>query len=266
MPVKFKSGKELETVALYHKCRENLAHYLEKINSGNDIVENSVYMIPATKERFLVYVMTQSSFVYFYFYSVYGRHLDFAIECDLYSHKFPEMILHVVLFTSNSHDIQKNICMLSDIFWKDGMINLEYDLRYMMLFDIVEQLKTMLFHPKYKWRLSPRLNIKSMNTKVFRDNFKYKMTGFLQTTLRQFDWEYFKLELMECKEMKRLEYGLQTDVYKVYDLMTDVYQGLLYIKTLQDSLDIRVLFGEEMVQERLCVYNHVFNKWKLCVD
>lgn len=265
MPVNFKTGKELETINFYKRCKETLSGYLMQLNGVRDIeISKEMYLVPATNERYLVYITHNNNFVYYYFYSVIGRHFDFCIESDIMKVDKPikEVILYCVLFETND---QKNICMISDVFWNKRKIDAKYDLRYFMMMSIVDELKLRHIHPKYKFQVSPRLDVLCSNLDIFEMNFKYKYTGYVLMK-DSYEKEY-KVLYQECKEkMLRIYKTEKTDVYKVYDIETNECYGLLFVKTLKDSKYLRVVLECKDFIEHTCKYNTDFYKWQItCV-
>lgn len=269
MGFKFKNGKDVETIKLYMNQRNALAKYLEKINDTkiNDTHVNGAsakYLLPISSRdnRYLVYIHSQSMLTYYYFYSEVDRHLDFCIESDSRVEGLKgDIILRVCLFDSKGCDKDKKILMVQDILVKNSqVVKVSYNLRYLIVLDLVfDTLMHEKFHPKFKFRVSPQLEVGKTNLDVFFSNFKYKLGGLGLMNDDSFQQIYYMIEDVPKVKTFRIKKTEFTDVYNVYDLETDESNGLLYIKTLKDSKWLRE--QDQDVLEIDCIYNTRFDKW-----
>jgi hypothetical protein len=64
------------------------------------------------------------------------------------------------------------------------------------------------------------------------------------------------------EESKIIKWGKYTDVYNVYNIDTNDFEGILYIKGLKESKSIKKLLEGKVEVKIKCSYNHTFSKWQ----
>ena len=59
-----------------------------------------------------------------------------------------------------------------------------------------------------------------------------------------------------------IEIGKYSDVYNIYDVVTNNYQGILYIKGIKQSKEMkRLLLNKDKIKLQ-CKFNNDFKKWE----
>ena len=98
--------------------------------------------------------------------------------------------------------------------------------------------------------------------KIFKDNFIFKsdiccielINNFIKTRYIN------KLDLEETEKV--IEIGKYSDVYNIYDVVTNNYQGILYIKGIKQSKEMkRLLLNKDKIKLQ-CKFNNDFKKWE----
>jgi len=62
--------------------------------------------------------------------------------------------------------------------------------------------------------------------------------------------------------MKKIVKTKTSDVYEVYNINTNNFEGILYVNTLKKSKHLLHLFKELDEKQLLCQYNKIFQKWE----
>lgn len=98
--------------------------------------------------------------------------------------------------------------------------------------------------------------------KIFKDNFIFKsdiccielVNNFIKT-------RYVDNVDLEASE-KVIKIGKYSDVYNIYDVITNNYQGILYIKGINQSREMkRLLLNKDKIKLQ-CKFNNDFKKWE----
>ena len=97
---------------------------------------------------------------------------------------------------------------------------------------------------------------------IFKNNFKYKDEINSVEIIEHVHPQKIKkkhVNNQQSKIMKKIV-PYKSDVYNVYNITTNNHDGILYIKSIEDSKKLRELTnGKEIILE--CYYNHKFKKW-----
>lgn len=97
---------------------------------------------------------------------------------------------------------------------------------------------------------------------IFKRNFKYG------TEINCIEYinncsKIRRINKIEYKdEYKQITKGKYVDVYNVHNIDTNDSEGILYVKTINDSLKLQELTETTLVVKMLCKYNTEYNKWQ----
>lgn len=122
------------------------------------------------------------------------------------------------------------------------------------LFDLNNHLSINL-HPVFK-KANENL------IKIFKNNFIFKMDICSIELVNNF----VKTRYIDKRDVqdtdKIIEIGKYSDVYNVYDVLTNNHEGILYIKGLKQSKTIKNLFVNKNKIVLKCKFNSEFKKWE----
>lgn len=98
--------------------------------------------------------------------------------------------------------------------------------------------------------------------KIFKNNFIFK-TDICSIELVN---NFIKIRYIDKQDLedtdKIIEIGKYSDVYNVYDILTNDYIGILYIKGLKQSKMMKNLFVDKNKIVLKCKFNNDFKKWE----
>lgn len=165
--------------------------------------------------------------------------------------------------------------LLTDILLKSGeIVNISYELRYVLLNEIVmsvtrEKLKDLNNHMTIN--VHPIFNDQNQNLiKVFTNNFIYKDEIAYLERVNHFEKSRFVgiTDKDDCE--KYIEMGKYTDVYNVYNKSTNNFEGILYIKGIRESTQMKKLISKSKIDDKrivlFCTFNRNFKKWQPVFD
>lgn len=258
-----------------------------------DIKEVEKFMIPNNNNKYYMFVTNKfdttnnkndSKYKILYFFPV-GKNeennlfrnltTDFFVEIDSVRCNFTKSnyLFEGYLYHENAY----NTFLISDILSVDNkVIDCDYSLRYNLVNDIIKKQNLLNLnghlnidvHSMFSYDETSYLTI----LKMFQNNFKFKNeivsldiineTNLLKST------SLIKSTKIEGEIIKRITKGKFIDVYNVCNIETNNNEGILYIRTLDNSKQIRRLFdnkeniGETFI-EMPCEYNLYFKKWSI---
>lgn len=187
---------------------------------------------------------------------------DFYLEVD---NKFnDEYLFEGYLYKSND-DNDKYHFLLTDILIKNkNVIDLEYNLRYIMLNEILNKCVLKELNNYVTINIHQIFDKYNENLiKVFHDNFIYKNDLCCIENIENFKKQRFLKSIHKNEiETKIIEFGKYTDVYNVYNTNSNNLEGILYIKGINESKQIKKLFKSNCRINLICKYNTNFSKWQ----
>lgn len=230
--------------------------YLDKYNSyivslGSDynLELDTKYYIPNNNEKLYCIILNNTM----YFFSNKGRDYDFYIKLR---GVFREDLLIEGYLYGNKYLVTDLLMINGDI------VTLSFIERYDMLFkldysklDNLNNKLTISLHEIYtelptgiSMGLSRRyVETVGYSTKI---NSLYKSDKGTGTDMDT-----------DIEEMKMITKGKYSDVYNVGNIQTNNQEGILYIKTIQISKNMREFFEKEEYALIKCKWNHTFNKF-----
>jgi len=254
-----------------------------------EIKESQKYMIPNNNNKFYMFVTNKqdttnnkndSKYKILYFFPCSlpkdidnkFRHLitDFYVEIDSHKTNFTKSNYLFEGFLYNKDAF--NTFLISDILSVDNkIIESEYSLRYNLINNTIKQKLDNLnghlnigIHSMFEYN-SDNSN---MILKMFKNNFEFK--NDINSVQIINDNNLIKTNTnTETKVIgsvkKRVTKGKFIDVYNVFNINTNNNEGILYIRTIENSKTLRKMFDKEnngvFFIEVMCEYNDHFKKW-----
>lgn len=247
---------------------------LQSIANNNSLSQLNYYIIPNNGNKFYLYINKKKvlenckedyNILYFFPYDISHLLSDFFIEIN---NKFNNsFLLEGYLYKKDN----KYMYLLTDILFKDEqLITYDYSLRYTLINEIIFNIRnlsnlndhlTIGIHPIFENEHENMINI-------FLNNFIYKQDitsiehiyNFSKTTINKIQ--------NDCKNssqniLKYIQYGKYPDVYNVYNIESGNFEGILYIKGLEESKKIKNIINNNDNKIKLeCIFNLNFNKWQ----
>jgi hypothetical protein len=193
---------------------------------------------------------------------------DFFMEIDLVFKN--EYLVEGYLYTdtNNSSNISNYHFLITDIlFINEHIVNCDYSLRHALInehfFPLIHKLNrlndhlTISIHPVFE-------ESNSSIVKVFLDNFCFSSQLNSFETINSFKKIQKTLVNKNSIEEKLITKTQQSDVYSVTDITSNNNQGILYIKSIKISKQLKELFAKEKkdTYKIKCQFNIQFNKWE----
>jgi hypothetical protein len=269
-------SKQIETYNIFLNKKKN-----ECENYKNDGLNNNIYIPNNNKKYFLYITKKNDQYTTMYFFAdvlskkyyqdfllVKNTLVNFFLECDLtfehQSYLVEGYLYGSNLYANNSSSDKMHYLITDILFIGDRIIDYNYNNRYDIINDIFFKLL-----PKMK-NINNLINIGIHNTinetfiPIFLNNFAWKNEIICIENINNFNktQKYLNANVQEKSNIdKKIVKTKTSDVYKVYNIETNDYEGLLYINTLKMSKHINSLFKKCEEQVILCTFNTQFQKW-----
>ena len=269
-------SKQIETYNIFLNKKNN-----ECENYKNDGLNNNIYIPNNNKKYFLYITKKNDQYTTMYFFAdvlskkyyqdfllVKNTLVNFFLECDLtfehQSYLVEGYLYGSNLYANNSSSDKMHYLITDILFIGDRIIDYNYNNRYDIINDIFFKLL-----PKMK-NINNLINIGIHNTinetfiPIFLNNFAWKNEIICIENINNFNktQKYLNANVQEKSNIdKKIVKTKTSDVYKVYNIETNDYEGLLYINTLKMSKHINSLFKKCEEQVILCTFNTQFQKW-----
>lgn len=266
-----------------------LESYNEKILLNDSVKLNldnttAKYIIPNNNKKYYMLIVNKSDITKNNINNQYKILYFFPYNNDNPNDFYVEIDSNKTNFTKNNYLFEgymyvadgQNTFLISDILAIDSIIvNCDYSLRYSLLNKIIRDKKN------YLNNLNGHLNINihsmfEINNEddranelfnIFKNNFIFKNDinsieyidekSLIKTQNIIFDE---KSSTTQDKIISKTKY---IDVYNVYNVNTNDFEGILYIKTIKDSKKLYELTLENSQIILQCLYNHTFKKWQI---
>jgi len=299
-----KDSKFLQSSSTFSESQVLKSKYLIPIlESYNNIIIKSnkiqikdprKYMIPNNNNKFYMFVTNKKDttgnkndvkYKILYFFPCTSKNdsqknnlfknliTDFYVEIDSNKTSFVKSNYLFEGFLYNKNSL--NTFLISDILCIDNkIIDCEYDLRYSLINNLIKEQNlnnlnghlSIGIHSMFEYELYTHSTILNM----FKNNFKFKndinsVQIINDNNLIKSNTEYIDIDKKSTIE-KRITKGAFIDVYNVCNLKTNDNEGILYIKTIENSKSLRKMFKDKeengiLFIEILCEYNQHFKKW-----
>lgn len=280
----------LKTKFLYN-ILEKYNEYILSNNKLNNTINDTSYFIPNNNDKYYLFIInkkditntnnsSKNNFKICYFFSTLNTLSDFYVEID-----------NNTCFTKNNYLFEGYLYtkghtktfLITDVLTIDSeIVTCKYSLRYSIINNIIECSTTSQELQELS-NLNGHLNINihtifdtpSLLTNsnritelfnLFKNNFTFKdsinsieyinehsltKTQELKTTLKL---------LPQLKKILKTKYS---DVYDVINIDTNNNEGILYVKTLNDSKTLQHKLAQESFIIMECIFNSTFNKWQI---
>jgi len=298
-----KSSKFLKSSSTFSETQLLKSKYLIPIleSYNNSILESNKikikesqqYMVPNNNNKFYMFVTNKqdttnnkndSKYKILYFFpsneekNKLFKHLitDFYVEIDSHKTNFTKSnyLLEGFLYNKDAF----NTFLISDILSVDNkIIECEYSVRYNLINNIIKEgnldnLNGHLnigIHSMFEYN-SDNIDNHNMILKMFKSNFKFK--NYINYVQIINDNNLIKINTkctnddIQISSKKTISKGKFIDVYNVFNINTNNNEGILYIKTIENSKTLRKMFQDKenngiVFIEVLCDYNDHFKKW-----
>lgn len=262
--------------------------HLLTMGSGNQLLNKDIntgasfdYIIPNNNNKYYLLVTkksllesSNSNFNILYFFPdnnslendadaiVKNTMSDFFLEIN--NTFADDFVFEGYLYKKNDDNYEY---LLTDILMQNkSIINVSYELRYVLLNEIVmsitrEKLKDLNNHMTIN--IHPIFNAVNQNLiKVFGNNFIYKNEISYLERITNFEKTRFIGITNKENAEKYIEMGKYTDVYNVYDKKSNNFTGILYIRGISESVQMKTLFKNQKRILLPCKFNINFKKWQ----
>ena len=253
-----------------------LYNYNSKLNLLDKKIDN-IKVIPNNNKKYYLYIQKKSnknSTLFFFpdtnsknyfnnFLLIKNTIDEFFLECDL-SFDENSYLLEGYLYTDAN---SKKHFLISDILFKNNiLIETSYENRFNLI--------NILFFDK----ISKMMNINNLLSigihnyisesllPIFLNNFKWKQEIICVETINNYDKKIKFLNKVNQNEETILKKIIKTkisDIYNVYNIETNVFEGVLYISTLKMSKYLITCFEKDDELVLKCCFNTNFQKWQL---
>lgn len=151
---------------------------------------------------------------------------------------------------------RENVFLINDVLYKNNvMINpneITFDCRLLIIDQLYKKIKTQnLINLNIQIQpnvINSEYTSKYILENIFLNNFKYK---------HFYNDENKTIEMIK-RIVKKENYS---ELYSVHDVETNNYQGLLHLKSLNDSVKFEQLYKQSTDKLFKCNFNLFFNKW-----
>jgi hypothetical protein len=210
---------------------------------------NILYMFPDedTKQYFQNNKRINHTISDFYFESTLNLENDLLLEGYLYT-----------------HDSKKTFLISDILFQNNQIICYDYNLRYTMINELFFTNPSMhsLINNFLLLGIHPVYNCDNENMiAIFNNNFIFKDS--IISTEKICGMKKIRVvneKLHTTEEVKKIEKTSFPDVYNVYNITTNNKEGILYIKGLTESNNLKNTIQKS--SHINCIYNSTFNKWQ----
>lgn len=258
-----------------------------------EIKESQKYMIPNNNNKFYMFVTNKqdttnnkndSKYKILYFFPCSlpketfnnkFKHLitDFYVEIDSHKTNFTKSNYLFEGFLYNKDAF--NTFLISDILSVDNkIIESEYSLRYSLINNIIKQQQLDNLNGHLNIGIHSMFEYNSDNSnmilKMFKNNFEFKndinsVQIINDNNLIKTNTQCTSIDTNSSVK-KRVTKGKFIDVYNVFNINTNNDEGILYIRTIEDSKTLRKMFDDKenngiFFIEIICEYNNHFKKW-----
>lgn len=266
-----------QTVLLKNKILKpillNYNLFLQKKEKDFSFEENQ-FIIPNNNKKYYCLIIhksqledTKENFNILYFFNEPSNDNDvhdFFIETN---YLFSENILlegYLYNYPNNS------MFLTTDILFKNNeIVDVDYKFRYTLLNELFYPINLSLRNINNNITISIHAIFNNDNKNminIFKNNFIFKNEICCIETINSFNKKRFLDDLNTeiSNQSKIIEKTTYTDVYDVYNDQTKEKEGILYVKGIKESKEIKLLFknitGNRIVL--MCQYNKKFNKWQ----
>lgn len=184
---------------------------------------------------------------------------DFYLEID---ERFKQdYLLEGYLY--KRYDNKLSFLITDILFINNDVIVADYNMRLTIINEIIMDINLCDLNNHVSINLHPIFQKENDNLiKVFKNNFIFKSDICCIESINNFiKTRYLDRNDLEATD-KIIEVGKYTDVYNVYDTLTNNYRGILYVKGLKQSKAMKNLLLNKNRIVLQCKFNNDFKKWE----
>ena len=239
----------------------------KNINTG----VSSEFIIPNNNIKYYLFITnkskletTKEKYNTLYFFPDNSNKLDYQVS-DFYleiDERFKkDYLLEGYLY---KRDDNKLSFLITDILIiNNDVIVADYNMRLTIINEIIMDINLCDLNNHMNINLHPIFQKENENLiKVFKNNFIFKSDICCIESINNF----IKTRYVDRKDLeaadKIIEIGKYTDVYNVYDTLTNNYTGILYVKGLKQSKAMKILLLNKNKIILRCKFNNDFKKWE----
>ena len=240
--------------------------YLQKyndifINKSKCVDTSEKFMILNNNKKFYLFITSKNNFNVFYFFPTKKNFGENKLLQNLLKPFFIEIDL---LFTDTfllEGYIYKDTFLISDILMKNNTVLLDndYNSRHIIIvnifFDKLEKMKDMNDY----FTISIHPIQKEEDIILFYNNFEFKDELLCIETVQSCIKTNSFINVINEQTEKRISKTKLSDVYDVFNIDTNLHEGILYIKTIKIS---KYLFNLNNNICLNCKFNVYFKKWE----
>ena len=237
------------------------------INTG----VSSEFIIPNNNIKYYLFITnkskletTKEKYNTLYFFPDNNNKLDYQVS-DFYleiDERFKQdYLLEGYLYKRADNKLS---FLITDIlFINNDVIVADYNMRLTIINEIIMDIDLCDLNNHVSINLHPIFQKENENLiKVFKNNFIFKSDICCIESINNF----IKTRYVDRKDLeetdKIIEIGKYTDVYNIYDTLTNNYIGILYIKGLKQSKAMKNLLLNKNKIILRCKFNNDFKKWE----
>lgn len=252
------------------RVRSILSPLLEKCNKMDDMREEErKYMIPNNNKKYYCLVLNKSElsmtdrqegYKILYFFNLKEEY--FFMEID-----DTNKILNKNNYIFEGYLYEKEYRVTDILICDSSVMKLSYTLRLEFLNKIFCD-KNLVYFSEMNCLISiKRADIFEMDTmddRIDQMYMIYKNNSVIGEYINSMEMNKVNYIKGYSKEncMKRVTKGKMIDIYNVYDIETNKSDGILYVRTYDDSKELKEIFKQEEERKLLCIYNVKFMKWE----
>ena len=192
---------------------------------------------------------------------------DFFLECDI-NNLLKEQNYLFEGYMYGDNDNCKELLLTDILFCGNTLIvDSEYSTRYTLLYNIFNttSFNFIRINNSVSIKLHPYTSEKMLKT--FLNNFKWCKEVISIERISNFSKQQYIITGNSSSKynsqptLKIVKKTSKSEIYQVYDTLTNDNEGLLYVKSLYISKKLDELFKNNPILELNCVYNFNFQKW-----
>lgn len=194
---------------------------------------------------------------------------DFYVEIDSNKTQFDK---NIYLFEGYLYGDSSKHYLITDLLSIDGkIITVPYSIRFNLINQIIscQNLSNLNGHLSINIHSIFDVDDNDIDLQseqifhMFKNNFLFKdeitsLEFIEENTLEKINKTTQK---NESTQVKRITKGKYFDVYNVFDLETNNFENILYVKSLNDSRKLRMMFENKEQIDFQCKFHEYFKKW-----
>lgn len=250
-----------------------LYNYNSKLNLSD---KDSNIIIPNNNKKYYLFIQkknTKNTTLFFFpdliskkyfndFLLIKNTIEEFFIECDI---RFDDnsYLLEGYIYENEG----KKHFLISDILFKgDMLIECSYEYRFNMIKDLFYKRISVMENINNLLSIGIHNYISEDILPIFLNNFKWREQIICIEYINNFE-KNKKLLSQKNKTsnnaLKKVIKSKISDIYNVYNIDTNNFEGYLYINTIKMSKYISSLFKNNDVLKLECSFNTYFQKWQI---